>query len=385
MEENYGVMAMSLYSELLERVNQLEKDFIKSSVSKIVYDDNIKILGDSIDKDYVLTTKSTCSAKVKIIVKNLTGKFRIEVFVNGEKKNEWQFNDDKEEYFDEIILKKGKNSLLIKYVQVGDDYCFFTPVVTVEGCVKSVIDAKRISVAKKIGPFGNNYFFTFISGEVLEYHFFSGEAGDNVYFTINGVKSATIVTLNNSNYVFYLTLSGKLKCIKSIGREYEDINIPEIYGADIAGYSSANVIKLFIVKFGEVFVADFNGTNELNFIKSGIKARRVYSENNVKCLIATSEDLPSNLIIAERFPINGNEYYSVKLPKGENYHVYESEVGYEIVYSQNAVIKKITVNSGVNSKAETLTDGDEMIKTDNSVLIRRGQNLKEVLNYKFKL
>ena len=385
MEENYGLRAMELYKELLERVNNLEAELNRVTSAEITYGDSLKILGTAVLKDYILSAKSPCSIKVKLSVKNLTGKFKIEVYVNGVKKNEAAFNADTDEYFDELTLKKGRNSLRLKYLQVGDEYCFFEPTFTVEGTVKSVAEQKRVSVTESAGSFGNNYYFTYISGEILEYHTFSGEGGDNVYFTIDGVRSAATVTVSGLTYIFYLTLSGKLKCVRPYGSGYEDIAIPEIYGADIAGYAIDNAARLFLVKFGDVFVADFNGTASLNFIKSGIKARKVYAENNVKCLIADSDGLPSRLIVADRFPLSGGDYSSVKLLKGGNYHIYAISGGYDIVYSENGVIKKLTLKSGVLSDPETLTVGDEIIKTDSAALIRSGQNLKEIINYKFKL
>lgn len=385
MEENYGLRAMELYRELSERLNNLEAELNRAALTEITYDDYMKILGSPVLKDYLISAKTPCRIKVKMTVKNLTGKFKIEVYLNGDKKNETSFNADTDEYFDEFTLKKGLNSLRVNYVQVGDDYCFFTPTLTVEGAVKAAVDPKRVSVTESAGSFGNNYNFTYISGEILEYHSFSGEGGDNVGFIIDGVKSAALVTFNGINYIFYLTVKGKLKCARPTGSSYEDVDIPEIYGADIAGYASDSGTRLFLVKFGDVFVADFNGTASLNFIKSGIKARKVYAENNVKCLIAASDGLPSRLIASDRFPISDGDYSSVKLLKGGNYHIYSVSGGYDIVYSENGVVKKLTVKSGVLSDPVTLTVGDEIIKTDSAALIRSGQNLKEAINYKFKL
>lgn len=385
MEENYGLRAMELYRELSERVNNLEAELNRAASTEIIYDDYMKILGSPVLKDYLISAKTPCRIKVKMTVKNLMGKFKIEVYLNGDKKNEASFNADTDEYFDEFTLKKGLNSLRVNYVQVGDDYCFFTPTLTVEGAVKAAVDPKRVSVTESAGSFGNNYNFTYISGEILEYHSFSGEGGDNVGFIIDGVKSAALVTFNGINYIFYLTVKGKLKCARPTGSSYEDVDIPEIYGADIAGYASDSGIRLFLVKFGDVFVADFNGTASLNFIKSGVKARKVYAENNVKCLIAASDGLPSRLIASDRFPISDGGYSSVKLLKGGNYHIYSVSGGYDIVYSENGVVKKLTVKSGVLSDPVTLTVGDEIIKTDSAALIRSGQNLKEAINYKFKL
>lgn len=385
MEENYGLRAMELYRELYERVNNLEAELNRAVSTEIIYDDYMKILGSPVLKDYLISAKTPCRIKVKMTVKNLTGKFKIEVYLNGVKKNEASFNADTDEYFDELPLKKGLNSLRVNYVQVGDDYCFFTPTLTVEGAVKAAVDPKRVSVTESAGSFGKNYNFTYISGEILEYHSFSGEGGDNVGFIIDGVKSAALVTFNGINYIFYLTVNGRLKCVKPTGSSYEDVDIPEIYGADIAGYALDSGTRLFLVKFGDVFVADFNGTASLNFIKSGIKARKVYAENNVKCLIAASDGLPSRLIASDRFPISDGGYSSVKLLKGGNYHIYSVSGGYDIVYSENGVVKKLTVKSGVLSDPVTLTVGDEIIKTDSAALIRSGQNLKEAINYKFKL
>lgn len=385
MEENYGLRAMELYRELSERVNNLEAELNRAASTEIIYDDYMKILGSPVLKDYLISAKTPCKVMVKMTVKNLTGKFKIEVHLNGVKKNEASFNADTDEYFDEFTLKKGLNSLRVNYVQVGDDYCFFTPTLTVEGAVKAAVDPKRVSVTESAGSFGNNYNFTYISGEILEYHSFSGEGGDNVGFVIDGVKTAALVTCNGINYIFYLTVNGKLKCARPTGSSYEDLDIPEIYGADIAGYALDSGTRLFLVKFGDVFVADFNGTASLNFIKSGIKARKVYAENNVKCLIAASDGLPSRLIASDRFPISDGGYSSVKLLKGGNYHIYSVSGGYDIVYSENGVVKKLTVKSGVLSDPVTLTVGDEIIKTDSAALIRSGQNLKEAINYKFKL
>lgn len=385
MEENYGLRAMELYRELSERVNNLEAELNRAALTEITYDDYMKILGSPVLKDYLISAKTPCRIKVKMTVKNLMGKFKIEVYLNGDKKNEASFNADTDEYFDEFTLKKGVNSLRVNYVQVGDDYCFFTPTLTVEGAVKAAVDPKRVSVTESVGSFGNNYNFTYISGEILEYHSFSGEGGDNVGFVIDGVKSAALVTFNGINYIFYLTVNGKLKCVRPTGSSYEDVDIPEIYGADIAGYALDSGTRLFLVKFGDVFVADFNGTASLNFIKSGIKARKVYAENNVKCIIAASDGLPSRLIASDRFPISDGGYSSVKLLKGGNYHIYSVSGGYDIVYSENGVVKKLTVKSGVLSDPVTLTVGDEIIKTDSAALIRSGQNLKEAINYKFKL
>ena len=385
MEENYGLRAMELYRELSERLSNLEAELNRAALTEITYDDYMKILGSPVLKDYLISAKTPCRIKVKMTVKNLIGKFKIEVYLNGDKKNEASFNADTDEYFDEFTLKKGLNSLRVNYVQVGDDYCFFTPTLTVEGAVKAAVDPKRVSVTESAGSFGNNYNFTYISGEILEYHSFSGEGGDNVGFIIDGVKSAALVTFNGINYIFYLTVNGKLKCARPTGSSYEDVDIPEIYGADIAGYALDSGTRLFLVKFGDVFVADFNGTASLNFIKSGIKARKVYAENNVKCLIAASDGLPSRLIASDRFPISDGGYSSVKLLKGGNYHIYSVSGGYDIVYSENGVVKKLTVKSGVLSDPVTLTVGDEIIKTDSAALIRSGQNLKEAINYKFKL
>ena len=385
MEENYGLRAMELYRELSERVNNLEAELNRAASTEITYDDYMKILGSPVLKDYLISSKTPCKVMVKMTVINLTGKFKIEVHLNGVKKNEASFNADNDEYFDEFTLKKGLNSLRVNYVQVGDDYCFFTPTLTLEGAVKAAVDPKRVSVTESAGSFGNNYNFTYISGEILEYHSFSGEGGDNVGFVIDGVKSAALVTCNGINYIFYLTVNGKLKCVRPTGSSYEDVDIPEIYGADIAGYALDSGTRLFLVKFGDVFVADFNGTASLNFIKSGIKARQVYAENNVKCLIAASDGLPSRLIASDRFPISDGGYSSVKLLKGGNYHIYSVSGGYDIVYSENGVVKKLTVKSGVLSDPVTLTVGDEIIKTDSAALIRSGQNLKEAINYKFKL
>ena len=95
--------------------------------------------------------------------------------------------------------------------------------------------------------------------------------------------------------------------------------------------------------------------------------------------------MPSRLIASDRFPISDGGYSSVKLLKGGNYHIYSVSGGYDIVYSENGVVKKLTVKSGVLSDPVTLTVGDEIIKTDSAALIRSGQNLKEAINYKFKL
>ena len=114
MEENYGLRAMELYRELSERLSNLEAELNRAALTQITYDDYMKILGSPVLKDYLISAKTPCRIKVKMTVKNLIGKFKIEVYLNGDKKNEASFNVDTDEYFDEFTLKKGLNSLRVK-------------------------------------------------------------------------------------------------------------------------------------------------------------------------------------------------------------------------------------------------------------------------------
>lgn len=385
MEDNYGLRAYELYKELSLRMDKLENDLALRDSVEAVFDDAINVLGKRVVKSYVINAKTACAVKVTVKAKTLTGKCKIGFYVNGVKKGESDFIADTDEYFNEFDLKKGRNVLRLTYDLIGEDYCFFTPVITIEGLIKAVNDPKRVSVTKSAGAFEYNYRFSFVCGDMLEYCSYSGESGVVLIFTVDGVKSAAAVTCGGKDYLLYLTLNGRLKCVIPNGNGYDELAVPEIYGADVAAYSDGDGAKIFLVKFGDLFVADFSGTQNLNFIKSGIKARRVYAENDIKRIITVCDGKPSYLIAATRFPLSGGDYTSVTLPIGDNYHLYEADGGYDIVYSQNGVIKKITLIGGAVSDPLALTVGDEIIKTDSAALVRKGQNLKEAINYKYNL
>lgn len=385
MEDNYGLRAYELYKELSLRVDKLENDLALRDGGEAVFDDAINVLGKTVVKSYVLNAKTACSVKINVSAKTLIGKCKIVFYVNGVKKDECDFIADTDEYFNEFDFKKGRNTLRLICDLIGEDYCYFTPIITIEGLIKAANDPKRVSVTKSEGVFAYNYRFGFVRGDMLEYCSYSGESGVVLSFTIDGVKSAAAVTCGGKDYLFYLTLNGRLKCVMPNGSGYAEVAVPEIYGADVAAYSDGDGAKIFLVKFGDLFVADFSGSQSLNFIKSGIKARRVYAENDIKRIITVTDGKPSYLIAANRFPLSGGDYTSVTLPVGDNYHLYETDGGYDIVYSQNGVIKKITVIGGAVSDPLTLTVGDEIIKTDSAALVRKGQNLKEAINYKYNL